>query len=139
MSGQQLEVLYQGFSVPILYLVFDLHILFCTLDSQLSWYDVMCTTFITNIPRLTQLIDLFDIVCFLTQAFTMDCYFRQVWTDKRLAMKNNATNTTVSKINNSTETNVSDFIQLSIKVLKCMLHKDVFNVWCLYLNQHHCQ
>ncbi|KAL4230069.1 Gamma-aminobutyric acid receptor subunit alpha-4 [Mactra antiquata] len=40
----------------------------------------------------------------MDMAFTMDCYFRQVWTDPRLAM--NSSNSSM------------DFIQLSIKILE---------------------
>ncbi|XP_052278061.1 gamma-aminobutyric acid receptor alpha-like isoform X2 [Dreissena polymorpha] len=46
-------------------------------------------------------------------SFTMDCYFRQVWVDKRLAM-----------LNNHTHANYTGFIQLSIKILERIWYPD---------------
>ncbi|WAQ97889.1 GBRAL-like protein [Mya arenaria] len=49
----------------------------------------------------------------MDMAFTMDCYFRQVWTDERLAMKSHTANS-----------NMTEFIQLSIKILERIWYPD---------------
>ncbi|XP_053399187.1 gamma-aminobutyric acid receptor alpha-like [Mercenaria mercenaria] len=50
----------------------------------------------------------------MDMAFTMDCYFRQVWTDPRLAMGTTYSNSTKS----------DEFIQLSIKILERIWYPD---------------
>ena len=60
-------------------------------------------------PQLAVVFNVFYF-SFCSQVFTMDCYFRQVWTDKRLVM-------------NVSDTNF-EYIQLNIKILELIWFPD---------------